>query len=73
LQLGAVAQSVEVSAAAALIDVTSAKVSTNVDRQFVSELPTITHNALSYAELAPGVRLHGPARRLWILRAPMPR
>ena len=57
MQIGVVAETVDVVAAASRIDTVSAQVSTNVQRQYVTELPSSTRNTLSYAELAPGVTI----------------
>jgi len=57
LAVGAVTQSVEVAASSDVIDTASAKVSTNIERRYVVELPSSTRNALTAALLAPGVLL----------------
>jgi hypothetical protein len=57
LEVGSVSETVEVSAQAIRIDSVSAQVSTNVPSKMVIDLPSSTRNALSYAELAPGVNI----------------
>jgi outer membrane receptor protein involved in Fe transport len=57
MQVGAVTESIEVSAEAVRIDSVSAQVSTNVPEKMVIDLPSNTRNALSYAEMAPGVTI----------------
>jgi outer membrane receptor protein involved in Fe transport len=57
LEVGSVSESVEVSAQAVRIDSVSAQVSTNVSTKMVIDLPSSTRNALSFAEMAPGVSI----------------
>lgn len=57
LEVGSVSETVEVSAQAVRIDSVSAQVSTNVSTKMVIDLPSSTRNALSYAEMAPGVNI----------------
>lgn len=57
LTLGSVSESVDVSANAVLVDTNSAQVSTNVPSKMVIDLPSSTRNALSYAQMAPGVTI----------------
>ncbi len=57
LELGEVATSVEVLSSAVGIDTVSAQVSTNVERKYVTELPSAFRSSLSFAMLAPGVQL----------------
>ncbi|MCL5742538.1 MAG: carboxypeptidase regulatory-like domain-containing protein, partial [Acidobacteria bacterium] len=64
LQVGAVAQNVEVSASAIDIDIASARVSTNVDEKFMEALPNAERNPLAMAELAPGVSLIRPGSQV---------
>ena len=64
LQLGAVTQNIEVSASAIDIDITSARVSTNVDEKLVEALPNADRNPLAMAELAPGVNLIRPGSQV---------
>lgn len=58
LDTGALSEVVEVRAAAATMDTLSAQVSTNVDRQYLQQIPTLNRNALDFAELAPGVEVN---------------
>jgi hypothetical protein len=55
MNLGAVAESVEVKAAAALVDTRSATVSGLVDDRRMVDLPLYTRNVISFATLLPGV------------------
>ena len=55
LDVGAVTESVEVSASAEIVDTQSAAVKTNVGAKMITELPTVNRNPLEMAELAPGV------------------
>ncbi len=64
LQVGAVSESVEVSAQSVRIDSVSAQVSTNVPQKMVIDLPSSTRNALSYAEMAPGVSINNGASQV---------
>jgi len=64
LQLGATSESVEVQAGAVVVDSVSAQVSTNVSQKLVIDLPSSTRNALSYAELAPGVTIQNGASQV---------
>ena len=57
LQLGQVAETIEVSASTTQIDSVSAQVATNVDKTYVTELPSISRNILAFAEFAPGVQM----------------
>lgn len=57
LEVGTVATSIEVSSSAARIDTISAQLSTNVERKYVTELPSAFRSSLSFALLAPGVQL----------------
>ena len=60
LQLGQVAETIEVSASTTQIDSVSAQVATNVDKTYVTELPSISRNILAFAEFAPGVQMQNP-------------
>ncbi|MBL8232566.1 MAG: TonB-dependent receptor [Bryobacterales bacterium] len=64
IEIGTVAQAMEVTASTAMVDVTSAKVSTNVEKRYVTELPSNTRNVLTFAELAPGVQIVRPASQV---------
>lgn len=55
LQVGAVAETIEVSGVASQIDTVSAQVSLNVTPQYVLNLPSSSRNSLAFAEMAPGV------------------
>jgi hypothetical protein len=55
LQLGPVAEQIEVTTEVPRIDAVSAQVSTNVERQMMINLPSLGRNSLTFAELAPGV------------------
>ena len=55
LDIGAVVETVEVTAPAALVDTLSAQVSTNVERRLIEELPALNRSVLELAALAPGV------------------
>jgi hypothetical protein len=57
LAIGATTETVNVVAESATVDTSSARVSTNVAEKYVVELPSSTRNALSFAEMAPGVQL----------------
>jgi hypothetical protein len=57
LEVGEVAQSVEVTANVGAVDSVSAQVATNVEKRYLAELPSVSRNALSYAALAPGVQI----------------
>jgi len=57
LDVGDVAQSVEVSANAGAVDSVSAQVATNVEKRYLAELPSVSRNVLSFAALAPGVQI----------------
>lgn len=57
LQVGTIAETVEVSASAARIDAVSAQVSTNVSNRDYLDLPSSSRNSLAAAEMAPGVSL----------------
>ena len=57
MEVGTVSESVEVSASAVRIDTSSAQVSTTVNTRMIIDLPSGSRNALSYAEMAPGVNI----------------
>jgi len=57
LEVGSVQESVEVSAESVRIDTASAQVSTNINQKMIIDLPSSSRNALSYAEMAPGVNI----------------
>lgn len=57
LQVGQVSESVEVTASASVIDTASAQVSTNVEKKFLTDLPSGSRNVLTFASLAPGVSI----------------
>jgi hypothetical protein len=56
LQVGAVTETVEVSAQAALIDPTQSKVQTNIPQQSLMDLPTQSLSFQSVIQFAPGAR-----------------
>src|SRR5262245_3711296 len=56
MQVGAVAETVEVSSAAALIDVSQSKVQTNIPDTVLMNVPTQTRSFQSVIQLAPGAR-----------------
>lgn len=60
LQLGQVNQQVTVTSTTdkVLVDTVDAEVSTNVPRAFIDELPTLSRDALAYADMAPGVTIN---------------
>jgi outer membrane receptor protein involved in Fe transport len=64
LQLGSVTESVEVTAQAAQIDSESAQVSTNVPAKMIIDLPSSSRNALSFAQMAPGVNIRDGASQV---------
>ncbi len=64
LQVGLVTESVQVTAEAVRIDSVSAQVATNVSSKMVIDLPSATRNALSYAEMAPGVTIQNGASQV---------
>ncbi len=64
MQLGSVSETVEISASAVRVDSVSAQVSTNVSEKMVIDLPSGTRNALSYAEMAPGVTIQNGASQV---------
>jgi outer membrane receptor protein involved in Fe transport len=64
LQVGSVSESIQVTAEAVRIDSVSAQVSTNVSTKMVIDLPSSTRNALSYAEMAPGVTIQNGASQV---------
>ena len=64
LQLGSVTESVEVTAQAAQIDSESAQVSTNVPAKMMIDLPSSSRNALSFAQMAPGVNIKDGASQV---------
>jgi outer membrane receptor protein involved in Fe transport len=64
LQVGSISESVQVSAQAVRIDSVSAQVSTNVSTKMVIDLPSASRNALSYAEMAPGVTIQNGASQV---------
>lgn len=64
LEVGAVTESVEVSAQSVRIDSVSAQVSTNVSSKMVIDLPSSSRNALSFAEMAPGVTIQNGASQV---------
>lgn len=64
LLVGALVQTIDVQSQAALIDVTSARVTTNVERKYLTELPSSTRNTLSFAELSPGVQITRPGSQV---------
>ena len=64
LQLGSVTESVEVTAQAAQIDSESAQVSTNVPAKMIIDLPSSSRNALSFAQMAPGVNIKDGASQV---------
>lgn len=64
MEVGAVSESVQVSAQAVRIDSASAQVSTNISTKMVIDLPSASRNALSYAEMAPGVTIQNPASQV---------
>ncbi|HMF78032.1 MAG TPA: carboxypeptidase-like regulatory domain-containing protein, partial [Bryobacteraceae bacterium] len=55
MELGAVAESVEVKAASALVDTRSATVSGLIDDRRMVDLPLYTRNVIAFAALLPGV------------------
>ena len=57
LDVGEIAQSVEVSANVGAVDSVSAQVATNVEKRYLAELPSVSRNVLSFAALAPGVQI----------------
>jgi hypothetical protein len=57
LDIGAVAESVEVSASATQIETAAPRIATNISEKLVIELPSANRNPLAVAELAPGVDL----------------
>jgi outer membrane receptor protein involved in Fe transport len=57
MQLGSVSEAIEVSSQVARVDSVSAQVSTNVPTKMLADMPSSTRNALSYAEMAPGVTI----------------
>lgn len=64
MQLGAVAETVDVTAEAAQIEITSARVASNFERTFITELPSSSRNPLAVAALAPGVSLTRPGSQV---------
>lgn len=57
LQLGAITESVLVSAEAQIVNTVDAQVSTNIDQTYLKELPNYSRNVLQYAQLQPGVEI----------------
>ncbi|MCC6589142.1 MAG: TonB-dependent receptor [Bryobacterales bacterium] len=55
LELGQVTESVEVSAAAALLETSTASISRNVQQKAVQDLPLLGRNPLMLINLAPGI------------------
>lgn len=60
LTVGAVAESIEVSAAVSRVDTVTAQLSTSANTKMVTELPSASRNVLKFAELAPGVSITNP-------------
>jgi hypothetical protein len=58
IEPGNLAESVEVSAGADIIDTQSSVVRTNISSRMITELPSNSRNPLQFAELAPGVDLN---------------
>jgi hypothetical protein len=58
LKVGAVSESIEVSAAVSRVDTVTAQLSTSANTKMVTELPSASRNVLKFAELAPGVTLN---------------
>ena len=58
IEPGDLAESVEVSAGADIIDTQSSVVRTNIGSKLITELPSNSRNPLQFAELAPGVDLN---------------
>ncbi len=56
MQVGAVAETVDVSAQAAIVDVTQSKVQTNIPDTVLHNLPTQTRSFQSVIQFAPGAR-----------------
>jgi len=59
LVVGAVTETVEVSAEVSRVDAVSAQLSTSANTRLITELPSSSRNVLKMAELAPGVSLAG--------------
>jgi hypothetical protein len=58
LDLGAVTETVNVSASVERIDTISPQVATNVDKTYIEDLPNYTRNVMSFAELSPGIEVN---------------
>jgi hypothetical protein len=58
LKVGAVAETVEVSATVSRVDTVTAQISTSANTKMVTELPSASRNVLKFAELAPGVTIN---------------
>jgi hypothetical protein len=57
LALGAVTESIEVTASSSRIDTVTAQMSTTASSKLITELPSSSRNVLKFAELAPGVTI----------------
>ncbi|MGH9629577.1 MAG: carboxypeptidase regulatory-like domain-containing protein, partial [Bryobacteraceae bacterium] len=60
MKVGAVSETVEVSAAVSRIDTVTAQIGTTANRKMITELPSSSRNVLKFAELAPGVSINNP-------------
>jgi hypothetical protein len=73
LEIGQVSQSVDVSAAAALLQTASAEVSLNVEEKKITSLPLDGRNFIPLLTLAPGVALPGGGSLLARINGSRPR
>jgi hypothetical protein len=59
LSVGAIAETIQVSATVSRVDAVTAQISTTATSKLITELPSASRNVLKFAELAPGVSLTG--------------
>src|SRR5688572_19579256 len=59
LTIGALAETIQVSASVSRVDAVTAQISTTATSKLITELPSASRNVLKFAELAPGVSLTG--------------
>jgi hypothetical protein len=61
LELGAVTESVQVTAQAALLETTTSAVSRNVEKRVITDMPLLARNVLMLINLAPGITNNSPS------------
>lgn len=61
LKLGSASQSVDVTAAASLVDVRESQLTTTIEQKQISDLPLNTRAAIGLVQLVPGVTTYAPS------------